>query len=390
MWVVLGGILPLIYLYFIFQIGSIQKGIIKNIVAFILISMCTILGGVFSFEYLGALLGLAILILFDLFYDDESFFNQWKWILGFGLSISVILIVHKVVEGFNVTVAVVSIFLMMNFILGWYRNLLQVKSNVVIVIIYLCYLYLAYVYKDPSHGIIVLILAITTFIAFESILSGYNTTFKKKTSQFQRDLLINQYEEIKTVYLNMRGFRHDYHNHIQVLKAHLYMEKIDLAHKYLLELEGELNRIDSRVCSGNLMLDAILNSKIAVAEKYNINVTCKAEVHENLPITDIDLCVILGNLLDNAIESCQKIGENTFIRIYIAIIKKQLYISIQNSAKEELNFNERNYITNKRGNHGLGMKRVQLLIDKYEGYLNLQNEPGIFATEVTLPCTPGV
>ena len=112
------------------------------------------------------------------------------------------------------------------------------------------------------------------------------------------------------------------------------------------------------------MLDAILNSKIAVAEKYNIKVICKAEVPEKLPVSDIDLCVILGNLLDNAIESCQKLNINTFIRIYIAIIKKQLYISIQNAAKEELDFNERNYITTKRGNHGLGMKRVQILVNK--------------------------
>ena len=96
------------------------------------------------------------------------------------------------------------------------------------------------------------------------------------------------------------------------------------------------------------------------------------------------MCYI-GNLLDNAIESCQKLNENKFIRIYVAIIKKQLYISIQNSAKEELDFNDRNYITNKRGNHGLGMKRVNILVNKYNGFLNLQNEPGIFASEVTLP-----
>lgn len=121
-------------------------------------------------------------------------------------------------------------------------------------------------------------------------------------------------------------------------------------------------------------------------EKSGIAVTCKTELDGGIPLQEVDLCVILGNLLDNAMEACGQIQENhRFVRVYIAVIKKQFYISVQNSAKEEPDFNERNYISNKRGNHGFGIKRVKALTDKYEGFLNFQNEPGIFAAEVTLP-----
>ena len=90
--------------------------------------------------------------------------------------------------------------------------------------------------------------------------------------------------------------------------------------------------------------------------------------------------------MDNALEACGGIDEkDRFLRIYMAVNKSQLYLSIQNSAKEEPDFDERNYITKKRGNHGLGMKRVQAAVDKYHGFLNLANEPGIFAAEVTMP-----
>ncbi|QSX07343.1 GHKL domain-containing protein [Sedimentibacter sp. zth1] len=184
----------------------------------------------------------------------------------------------------------------------------------------------------------------------------------------------------------MRGWRHDYHTHIQTVKAYLALNQIKEANNFLQELEQDLVKVDSYVKSGNLMLDAILNSKISLADNKNIYVKCKANLPENISISDIDLCVILGNILDNAIEACEKIDENKrFIRIYISTLKNQLYISVQNSAKEELGFNEKNYITTKRGNHGLGMKRVKILVDKYEGYLNLQNEPGIFASEITIP-----
>ena len=383
--IAMGIIISVIYLYFVFQIGKIQNGKIKDIVCFILMSICTITGSVFSLEYIGTVVAAVILILFDLFYDEESFINQWKWITAFCFGTSILFYLNRFI-GFKEKIAVIiEVLLLMYMLLSAYRKMLKAKTNITVIIIYSSFIYLAYSFKENIYGYIILILAICTFIAFESMLSGYNITFKRKTTEFQQDLLMNQYEEIKAVYLNMRGFRHDYHNHIQVIKAHLYMNRLEMVDKYLLELEGELERIDSRIRSGNLMIDAILNSKIAVAEKYNINVTCKAEVPEKLPITDIDLCVVLGNILDNAIESCQKLKENSFIRIYIAVIKKQMYISIQNSAKEDLDFNERNYITNKRGNHGLGMKRVKILVDKYDGYLNLQNEPGIFASEVTLP-----
>lgn len=383
--VVLGVILAVLYLYYIFQIGHIKEGILKNIVVFILIALALVITTVFSLEYLGILITTTVLLLFDLFYDEESFINQYKWIIVFGAITILLFVINKILPYDLTIVFIITTILNMYILLSFKRNLLNEKSNIILVAIILVHIGLAYSFRDSRYELIILALAFTSFYSFEAMLSSYNKTFKKKSIDFQKELLMNQYEEIKTVYLNMRGFRHDYHNHIQVIKAHLYMNRLDEVYKYLLELEGELERIDSRVRSGNLMLDAILNSKIAVAEKYNIKVTCKAEVPEKLPITDIDLCIILGNLLDNAIESCQKLENNTFIRIYTTILKKQLYISIQNSAKEDLNFNERNYITSKRGNHGLGMKRVKVLVDKYDGFLNLQNEPGIFAAEVTVP-----
>ena len=164
------------------------------------------------------------------------------------------------------------------------------------------------------------------------------------------------------------------------------MGQLEEMRQYLDELEQDLDSVDTYVKSGNLMTDAILNSKLTLARQKKVRINCKAVLPEDLSVEDVDMCVLLGNLLDNALEACEKIPEQMrFLRIYMAVKKSQLYISVQNSAKEELDFNERNYISSKRGNHGLGMKRVKALTDKYEGYLTLANEPGIFAAEVTLP-----
>ncbi|MDE7044702.1 MAG: GHKL domain-containing protein [Acetatifactor sp.] len=232
----------------------------------------------------------------------------------------------------------------------------------------------------------VLALELLLFFSLEGTLFSWQRGFEAQTERFQRDILSHQYEEIREIYLNMRSWRHDYHNHLQVMKAQLALGQVEEMRQYLDDLEQSLDGVDTYVKSGNLMTDAILNSKLTLAEQKKIRVSCKAVLPETLSVEDVDLCVLLGNLLDNALEACDKIPpEQRFLRIYMVVNRSQLYISVQNSAREDLDFDERNYISQKRGDHGLGMKRVKALTDKYEGYLTLANEPGIFAAELTLP-----
>ena len=210
--------------------------------------------------------------------------------------------------------------------------------------------------------------------------------FDFRTEQFRSELMEHQYDEIKSVYMDMRGWRHDYHNHMQVMKAQLALGNTEEMGAYLDQLERELDRVDTFVRSGNLMVDAILNSKLTLARRQEVAVNCSAKAPERLSVEDVDLCVILGNLLDNALEACAQVEkEKRFLRLYLTVNKSQLYFSVQNAAKEEPDFEASRYISRKRGNHGLGMKRVKAAVDKYDGYLNLANEPGIFAAEVTMP-----
>ena len=231
-----------------------------------------------------------------------------------------------------------------------------------------------------------IVLEALLFLAVEGTLFSYKKGFDFRTEQFRSELMEHQYDEIKSVYMDMRGWRHDYHNHMQVMKAQLALGNTEEMGAYLDQLERELDRVDTFVRSGNLMVDAILNSKLTLARRQEVAVNCSAKAPERLSVEDVDLCVILGNLLDNALEACAQVEkEKRFLRLYLTVNKSQLYFSVQNAAKEEPDFEASRYISRKRGNHGLGMKRVKAAVDKYDGYLNLANEPGIFAAEVTMP-----
>lgn len=208
----------------------------------------------------------------------------------------------------------------------------------------------------------------------------------RRIAAWQNELVERHYDEVQNMYRTMRGWRHDYHNHIQTMKAHLSLGQMEELAEYLSKLDTDLTTVDTVLKTGNVMVDAILNSKMSLIKSKNIAVNAKAVVPKTLTVSEVDLCVIIGNLLDNAMEAClrQEQGE-VFIRIYIGILKGQLYISVLNSAGAVIKDNGRYLSSKKSGTHGFGLLRIDRIVEKYEGYVNRQNEEGAFATEVMLP-----
>ncbi len=212
----------------------------------------------------------------------------------------------------------------------------------------------------------------------------------RRTLRYQSDLLEKHCEEVQNMYRQTRGWRHDYHNHIQTMKAYLTMGRIKELEDYLNKLDTDLTTVDTVIKTGNVMVDAILNSKISVAASKGIVVEAKAIVPKDLAasFTEVDVCLIVGNLMDNAIEACMKIQQEgrRFIRVYMDILKGQLYIYIMNAVGDSPKKAGGVYISTKnREHHGFGLMRIDKVVDKYHGYLERQHEEGVFATEIMLP-----
>ena len=394
-----------LYWYYVEQLGEMEKGYAKRLLGFSLTAGILVLS-IWLPACLVWLLLTAVILLYDLFFDKEPFAAQWWriWLPGFFIATLFLFpFPNTFLTGFtadNKFLLHGPVTLLFLLLLARKRNILRAGSVILTLTIY--FLVCAFLWlsgnrqllqmAEPLRGVLLwggALLETLLFLIIEGTLYFYKKGYEFQTEQFRRDLMEHQYEEIKGVYMDMRGWRHDYHNHMQVMKAQLALGNLEEIQEYLNALEKELDHVDTLVKSGNLMTDAILNSKLTLARRQKIRINCNAKIPERISVEDVDLCVILGNLMDNALEACKQIAEeNRFLRIYMKVNKSQLYLSIQNSAKEDPDFNEQNYITKKRGNHGLGMKRVQTAVEKYQGYLNLANEPGIFAAEVTIPLHP--
>ena len=237
---------------------------------------------------------------------------------------------------------------------------------------------------NPFIAIIIVVIIMINALLWILFMPWY---INRKISRFQNELVDKHYEEVETMYRKMRGWRHDYHNHIQVLKAHMEMKDYEEASCYLDMLNHDLSTVDTVIKTGNVMVDAILNSKLSMMKEKNIHIDVTAIVPSEVPFSGIDLSVLIGNLLDNAMEACvkQENEDNRFIRIYIDIVKKQLYIAITNSMDGRAKKAGMKYLSSKGGIHGFGLLRIDGIVRKYGALNNRQNEEGVFATEVMLP-----
>ena len=204
---------------------------------------------------------------------------------------------------------------------------------------------------------------------------------------YQRELVDTHYKEVENMYRQIRGWRHDYRNHIQVMKALAAQGDMAGIQDYLDKLDTDLNTVDTVIKTGNAMADAILNSKISLAKSRRIPVQADAHIPVKLRMSELDLCVILGNLFDNAIEASLALPEDQrLIRVYMDMKGTQLYISFTNftAAKKQRKLGQR-FATTKGEGHGFGLVRIDNIIDRLDGYLTRNSEDGAFTTEILIP-----
>ncbi len=218
-------------------------------------------------------------------------------------------------------------------------------------------------------------------------MSIFSRHIDRQIAAYQRELIDTHYQEVETMYQQMRGWRHDYRNHIQTLKVFAHNGNLEAIQDYLEKLDTELAAVDMVVKTGNAMADAILNSKISLARSRHIPVKVDAHIPVKLKMSELDLCVILGNLFDNAIEASLPLPENErMIRVYMDMKNTQLYISFTNFTKTGKMKKVNNlFQTTKGDGHGFGLIRIDSIVKRLDGYLSRNSEDGAFTTEILIP-----
>lgn len=205
----------------------------------------------------------------------------------------------------------------------------------------------------------------------------------KRVASFENEIMQKYYAEVENMYSKMRGWRHDYRHHIQAMKVHAAHGEYEEIDKYLDMLDDDLTNVETVIKTGNRMADAILNSKLSLAMEREIRVKAEAQIPVSLNVSELDLCIIIGNLLDNAIDACMELPpEERLIRIYMEMKGNYLYLALTNTAGGQ---KKKSFASTKGEGHGFGISRIDAIVKKYGGYVTRASEDEAFSTEVLLP-----
>lgn len=185
---------------------------------------------------------------------------------------------------------------------------------------------------------------------------------------------------------NLRRFRHDYRNHMIVINSLLESGRTDRAREYLNNMNSDINSTLTKISTGNFISDAIINNKAVAAAEHDISIKFTGQV---IPqgIADEDLCTVLANILDNAIEATQKLSSNRIIRIDAAIRNGLFIMNVSNHVETEVKIKKDGTIKTSKKNqseHGFGIKNVQKAVKKYSGTVSVTCENKVFSVDIMM------
>lgn len=178
--------------------------------------------------------------------------------------------------------------------------------------------------------------------------------------------------------------RHDQKNFIIGLLSQIQNKDYDEMVKQLNAQLQELQAGSGQNICGNSVIDTIINYKISEAKKKNIKIDFHYKGLHNIQISGIDLAILLGNALDNAIEATEKIEETEkrTVELYIYLKGNQLVVIIENNVIQNVDVDHLQ--TEKTGNHGYGVVNMKSVVNKYAGSLSFFCEDKVFKTVIVL------
>lgn len=168
-------------------------------------------------------------------------------------------------------------------------------------------------------------------------------------------------DEVRGIYKEMRGYKHDFHHHLQALKGQLEAGQTDRAIQYITELGQALQSVDTLLKTGNITVDAIFFPKLAKAWEEGIAVTVQAQVPAELLLTDLELSILLG------------------------MKGSMLYFHMLNAAGKKKQKRGSLFSTSKAGFHGFGLHRAQAIVKEHGGWCKFNSEDGAFSSEFLVP-----
>ncbi len=239
--------------------------------------------------------------------------------------------------------------------------------------------------KVVSISIGILIFNMILFYIYDVLQQLYGEKIEKHMVEQRVEMYENELEIIKDSNHSIRLLRHDMKHHLNELQFYIKKQECEKALLYIENMERSIINTNEYVASGNKEIDSTLNYLLQKAEKQIPKAEINVAMPEKLSIDTFSINVILGNLLENAIEASQKSKEK-YLKIDVRVKKGLFLIRIENSFKEPPIIEKGEIMSSKRSitNHGIGIKSVKAVIEKQGGEFDISWKGNRFTAKAML------
>ncbi|MCM1268537.1 MAG: GHKL domain-containing protein [Bacteroidales bacterium] len=203
---------------------------------------------------------------------------------------------------------------------------------------------------------------------------------QKKNSRYQAQ--VAAYQMLEEQYSRAERLRHDLKNHVTALQGLWDEQAWERLGGYLEKMKDGAQFGINEEATGNRAVDALLYQKRQMAKEQNILWECEVQIPKHCPVNEFDLCVLFGNILDNALEACGRMqkgrwqpGAQPFIRVQAGMVKKCFLLEVKNSMDA----------AEKAAGDGIGLLNVRDVVRGHNGVMKVERKDGIFAVSILLP-----
>lgn len=231
--------------------------------------------------------------------------------------------------------------------------------------------------------VLALIMAYITTLLFLNVIAKQHFTTTSQMMEKQVELQINHYKELEKMDAEIRRFRHDYTNHLRSVLSLIQMKEYSDAEEYIERIQNKAYTSGTVMFySGNKLADAILADKSAALDD-----NCRIEYSGIMPgsIENVDLCIILSNALDNAIEACRELDSPCTVSVSAGEQQGYFVMSIRNPTARSDSFYDIPPTTKpEKEKHGMGLYNIESAVRKYDGQIKIKCENGMFELMLTM------
>ena len=250
------------------------------------------------------------------------------------------------------------------------------------------------VWKLPIIAVLIYVGEISAIYIYQNYRKLQKERQKHFVEEQQVKAMKQRLEEAENFYGSIRRVRHEMKNHMTNIKGLVASEKYDEVENYIEKLDETIQTMDYKFNTGNAVTDVIINDKYQKAENAGISFQVKFNLGETDTISAFDIGIILNNLLDNAIEACEKLEqEQRYINLTLKKKNHFLLIEVENSFDGKVIWEDGGIVpmTTKQSDlpdilmeHGIGLKNVKNVADHYLGDMDIKIKNDVFKVTVML------